>query len=88
MEDTILPTGGGPDGKSPIFVPEGTMVSFSIMTLHRRKDLWGEDAEEFRPERWEGLQPGWVSKSTHWDNQNADWSCRSGFLLYKVLEFA
>jgi cytochrome P450 len=63
MEDTILPTGGGPEGKSRILVPSGTMVSFSIMALHRRKDLWGEDAEEFLPERWEGLQPGWVSIS-------------------------
>lgn len=26
--------------------------------MHRRTDLWGEDAEDFRPERWEGLSPG------------------------------
>lgn len=52
-KDTVLPQGGGPDGKSPILVPKGTMIAFGIAALHRRRDLWGEDADEFRPERWE-----------------------------------
>lgn len=25
--------------------------------MHRRQDLYGEDAEDFRPERWETLSP-------------------------------
>ncbi|KAF5636492.1 cytochrome p450 [Fusarium sp. NRRL 52700] len=53
LRDTTLPVGGGTDGKSPIFVPKGTEVNFSTHVLHRRKDLWGEDADEFVPERWE-----------------------------------
>lgn len=35
------------------------MVSYSTYTIHRRKDLYGEDADEFKPERWEKLRPGW-----------------------------
>ncbi|KAI9758560.1 MAG: hypothetical protein M4579_002995 [Chaenotheca gracillima] len=58
-KDTFLPVGGGPDGKSPIFCPAGQYVGFNSYTLHRRKDLWGEDANEFRPERWEKHRPGW-----------------------------
>lgn len=27
--------------------------------MHRRKDFYGEDSDEFKPERWETLRPGW-----------------------------
>ncbi|GJC97517.1 cytochrome P450 [Colletotrichum higginsianum] len=57
--DTTLPVGGGPDGKSPVFVPKDTPVRWSLFCLHRRKDLYGEDADEFRPERWEERRPSW-----------------------------
>jgi hypothetical protein len=30
LTDTTLPTGGGPDGRSPIFVPKGTDVGYSV----------------------------------------------------------
>ncbi|KAK8080114.1 hypothetical protein PG997_007932 [Apiospora hydei] len=56
--DTTLPTGGGPDGTQPVFVPAGTEVNFSTHVLHRRRDLWGPDADEFVPERWEKRRPG------------------------------
>ena len=52
-QDTILPLGGGADGRSPIFISAGTVVALHVHALHRRVDLWGEDANEFRPERWE-----------------------------------
>ncbi|TLD33749.1 hypothetical protein PspLS_00228 [Pyricularia sp. CBS 133598] len=56
--DTTLPTGGGPDGTQPVFVPAGTEVNFSTHVLHRRRDLWGEDADDFAPERWAKHRPG------------------------------
>ncbi|KAJ5647097.1 hypothetical protein N7490_003469 [Penicillium lividum] len=59
VQDTILPKGGDPNGKSPVFVKKGTMVHFSIYALHRRKDLWGPDVDEFRPERWRYEKQSW-----------------------------
>ena len=55
--DTILPTGGGPDRKSPVLIPKNTAVAYSIYTLHRRPDLYGLDVELFRPERWDEPMP-------------------------------
>lgn len=52
-KDTSLPVGGGPDGRSPIFVPKGMTVTYSVYAMHRRKDFYGADSHEFRPERWE-----------------------------------
>ncbi|KAK2613284.1 hypothetical protein N8I77_000206 [Diaporthe amygdali] len=58
-KDTVLPTGGGPNGTDPVFVPKNTAVDYSVYVMQRRKDIWGPDADEFRPERWEGRKVGW-----------------------------
>ncbi|KAH0537360.1 hypothetical protein FGG08_005839 [Glutinoglossum americanum] len=50
---TFLPTGGGADGLSPVLIPSGANVAYSVYSMHRRPDFYGEDAEDFRPERWE-----------------------------------
>ncbi|KAL7782769.1 cytochrome P450 [Trichoderma ceciliae] len=57
--DTTLPIGGGIDGQSPIFLRKGQDVGYSVHLMHRRKDIWGLDAEIFKPERWETRRPGW-----------------------------
>ncbi|KAL8299604.1 hypothetical protein RB593_009470 [Gaeumannomyces tritici] len=56
--DVTLPLGGGPDGRSPLHVKKGQNVAYSAYVLHRREDLWGADAHEFRPERWEHRRHG------------------------------
>jgi cytochrome P450 len=61
-KDTTIPRGGGPDGQSPVYVPKGGVVTYNVFAMHRRKDIYGPDADEFRPERWapeENLRPGW-----------------------------
>ncbi|KUL85579.1 hypothetical protein ZTR_08046 [Talaromyces verruculosus] len=56
IKDTTLPLGGGPDGYSPVFVPRGTVVASSFYALHHRKYIYGDDADTWRPERWEELK--------------------------------
>ena len=53
VNTTVLPTGGGPDGNSPMLVRKGELVVFSPYVNSRRKNIYGQDAEDFRPERWE-----------------------------------
>lgn len=53
IRDTILPRGGGPNEDEPVFVPKNTPVVYSVYTMQRLKSIWGEDADSFRPERWE-----------------------------------
>ncbi len=58
LEDTVLPRGGGPDGTKPIFLPKGQRILISIYAMHQRTDIWGNDPEVFRPERWENRKTG------------------------------
>ena len=67
FEDTVLPVGGGPDGSAPLFIKKGQVMAWSVYAMHRRKDFYGQDADEFKPERWldnpvtgqKGLRPSW-----------------------------
>ncbi|KAG0328079.1 hypothetical protein BGZ99_006252 [Dissophora globulifera] len=44
MEDDILP------GGAPVY--KGEMVAWGSWAIGRDKAIWGDDAEEYRPERW------------------------------------
>lgn len=58
-QDTVLPSGGGEDGTAPVFVPKGTDIVLALFALHHRADIFGEDVEQFVPERWENHSTGW-----------------------------
>ncbi|KAL8835314.1 MAG: hypothetical protein Q9170_003369 [Blastenia crenularia] len=59
LRECVLPAGGGPQGNSPIFIPQGTQVVVNFGAMQRDKDIWGEDANEFHPERWQDMKLGW-----------------------------
>ena len=64
---TLSPTGGRPDRTAPVLIPKGAGVAYSIYAMHRRPDLYGMNAELFRPERWSEDMP------TLDDKTNAAW---------------
>ena len=65
LEDKVLPLGGGLDGKSPAFVPKGKVLMWGTYALHRRPEIFGEDAAVFNPDWWldnpnqKAVRPGW-----------------------------
>lgn len=50
IRDTKLPVGN-------IFIPKGTNVFYNPYALQRDPKIWGEDAAEFRPDRWDEHRP-------------------------------
>ncbi|KAF8130328.1 cytochrome P450 [Boletus edulis] len=57
MDDDILPLskpilGVSGDMIHEVRVSKGTEIMISISAYNRDKDLWGEDAHEFKPDRW------------------------------------
>ena len=53
LVDTTLPQGEGKDGMDPVFVLKGTEIQIILFLMFRRADIWGSDAQELRPERWQ-----------------------------------
>ncbi|KAF2647428.1 cytochrome P450 [Lophiostoma macrostomum CBS 122681] len=59
LSTTVLPCGGGNDGLSPLLVEKGDLIDTNWYAKHRARAFWGEDADEFRPERWAIIRPSW-----------------------------
>jgi cytochrome P450 len=52
MQKKVPPGGEMYNGN---FIPGGTNIGYCAWGLHRNKEIFGEDAEIFRPERWLGV---------------------------------
>jgi cytochrome P450 len=50
-----VPPGG--DVINNKFVPGGTKIGFGALGIFRNQDMWGQDADQFRPERWIECSP-------------------------------
>jgi len=62
LRDDVIPLGEGTkwvDAKGvehdSIRIAKGDVVFVPILALNRAKAIWGDDAEEFKPERWESI---------------------------------
>lgn len=56
-KDMVLPLSKsiiGRDGShmDQVLVPNGCMVIVGIRSLNMSKEIWGDDAEEWKPKRW------------------------------------
>ncbi|CCM01002.1 uncharacterized protein FIBRA_03050 [Fibroporia radiculosa] len=68
-QDTVLPLHEpvvGIDGRliQEISISKGTTVMIGILGCNTRKAIWGEDADEWKPERWLSPLPDTVTKTT------------------------
>jgi cytochrome P450 len=59
LETTILPHGGGLEGKQPLYIEKGDNMEINYRSMMRDALYWGKDVNEFVPERWEHMRPGW-----------------------------
>ncbi|KAF2400646.1 cytochrome P450 [Trichodelitschia bisporula] len=50
-----VPEGG--DTLHGMSIPAGTEIAYAAWEFYRNPDVWGEDADVFRPERWEEAGP-------------------------------
>ena len=48
--DRLLPSGGATIAGYSI--PGGTIVGISAWAMHRREDIFGQDVDQYKPERW------------------------------------
>ncbi|KAJ6460231.1 cytochrome P450 [Mycena sanguinolenta] len=73
MQDDILPLSRRyPDrhgqAYSSIVIRKGTTIRLPITAVHLEQDIWGPDAADFRPERWERLPEAVSSIPGVWGN--------------------
>jgi cytochrome P450 len=68
LQDTVLPLRTpikSRDGKRDIHeiaLKRNSFIFANLVAVNRDPEMWGEDAEEWKPERWLGKKPEDVAK--------------------------
>ncbi|KAF7330545.1 Cytochrome P450 monooxygenase [Mycena venus] len=84
VKATTLPP-NTPGGK-PYYIPKGAKVPFSIMTMHKSKEYWGEDADMWDPDRF---LDELLAHAFAWANRQVYFILKSGrHILIFVVQFA
>jgi cytochrome P450 len=52
--ERVVPPGGITIGTESVYLPEGTVVGMNPYVANRHKPTFGEDADEWNPDRWLG----------------------------------
>lgn len=68
------------DGSTSLVVPAGTTLFLSVLHANTATELWGDDAGEFRPERWLNGQDGLPKRAREEVTQYALWGTQLTFL--------
>ncbi|KAJ6512535.1 cytochrome P450 [Mycena sanguinolenta] len=79
MENDVLPLAKpyiDKTGKSHDSIPihKGQIVHIPILAINTDEEIWGHDAAEFKPERWEKLPPSVTSLPGAWANLLTFWA--------------
>ncbi|KAF7332925.1 hypothetical protein MVEN_02398400 [Mycena venus] len=74
MQDDVLPLSKpyiDKAGKShdSLVIPKGQIIHMPIFAVNTDKEIWGDDAEEFRPARWENVPVASNAIPSVWGNQ-------------------
>ncbi|RYP56588.1 hypothetical protein DL769_009907 [Monosporascus sp. CRB-8-3] len=76
----VAPKGGVTVGD--VTFPEGMTLTISPWVIHHSKELWGEDAREFNPDRW--LQPDIAKKEKYFIPWGAGYASCPGQTVAKI----
>ncbi|KAK7050573.1 cytochrome P450 [Favolaschia claudopus] len=73
VEDEVLPLSEpyvGRDGEAREFIPirKGQYLHIPVIGVNTDRKIWGEDADEFKPERWEHMPPSATGIPNVWGN--------------------
>jgi hypothetical protein len=66
-----------------MFFPEGVTLTVSPSVTHLSKNLWGPDAQEFRPERW--FAPDAAAKEKYFIPVRSHVSFRRIYIFHQLI---